>query len=154
MLDSRGSSDSVRRRRECQECGRRFTTYETFRLELRVEKRDGASEEFDRDKLLRVLDKVTWDRPVTRKACEDLVRGLESELSDGGDPVVSSAALAQKLHDKLAELDGLAARRFASNYLAEDGTVRIARDPSPQLTLPAVAAPPEPPAPRPRKRKP
>jgi transcriptional repressor NrdR len=145
----------VRRRRQCKECGRRFTTYETFRLELRVEKRSGASEDFDRGKILRVIEKLTWDRHVGRKTCEDLVRGLEAELSDSGEPVVASAALAQKLYARLVELDTVAAQRFASNYVTEDGTVRIARDPSPQLTLPVMAAPAEPTPPRaPRKRKP
>ena len=143
----------MRRRRQCKECGRRFTTYETFRLELRVTKRNGETEDFDRDKLLRVVEKVTWDRNVGRKTREDLVRGLEAELSDGGEPVVSSATLAQKLYDRLVALDDLAARRFAANYLAEDGSVRIARDPSPQLTLPAVASPDPVPPPPPRRRK-
>jgi transcriptional repressor NrdR len=156
VLDSRGSGDSVRRRRQCEECERRFTTYETFRLELRVDKRDGRSENFDRDKLLAVMERLTRDRPVTRKAREDLVRGLETELADSGASVVTSASLAERLHRRLVELDRIAAARFATNYQLDDGTIRFTRDEdSSQLTLPVVAPEPEPasPAEPPRARR-
>jgi transcriptional repressor NrdR len=158
VLDSRGSADSVRRRRECQECERRFTTYEVFRLELRVTKRDGTNEPFERDKLLGALRRVTWDRTVSDKAREDLVRGMEAELADSGAQVIASATLAERLHARLRELDAIAAARFGANYQLDDGTVRFVREEdTSQLALPMVAPPAgaeeQPPERKSRKKK-
>jgi transcriptional repressor NrdR len=155
VSDSRPAADGVRRRRECLECERRFTTYERLAPpEIRVEKRGGASEDFDRDKLLAVVERVTRGRAIAEKARRDLVRGLEAQLVDEGAKTVPSWLLAERLLLRLRELDALAATRFASNYTQEDGTIRIAHDePSPQLELPAVAPPTVPPAEPPRRRK-
>ena len=155
VLDSRASADSIRRRRECQECERRFTTYEVFRLELRVTKRDGTSAPFERDKLLAAIDRVAWDRPVSAKARQDLVRGMEAELADSGVQVVSSATLAERLYARLRELDLVAGARFGANYQLDDGTLRFVREEdTSQLQLPIVAPVAEPePAPAERKRK-
>jgi transcriptional repressor NrdR len=160
VLDSRGSTDAVRRRRECLECGRRFTTYERLAPpEIRVAKRDGGTEPFDRDKLVRIVKRVTRDRGVTPKAAEDLARGLEAELVDAGAQVVTTSQVADRLLTRLRELDALAASRFASNYTQEDGTIRTSVDePSPQLALfggaPAAAVDePEAQPPVPPKRK-
>lgn len=144
MLDSRGASDVVRRRRECLSCGRRFTTYERLaEPEVRVVKRGGREvQPFDRAKLDRVVERVTRGRPVGDKARRDLVRGLEAELIDSGVETVTSAQLAERLLAKLRELDALAAQRFASNYQQEDGTIRTSDEPpSPQLALPVIAPP-------------
>ena len=166
MLDSRRSGDDVRRRRECLACKRRFTTYERLAPpEIRVAKRGGASEEFDRHKLLAVVVRVARGRPVGTKACEDLVRGLEAELLDQGTGVIASEKLAEKLLERLRALDPVAAARFATNYAEVDGHLRFTGNaPSPQLALPialpapAPAPPPDAdasPAPRrPRGRKP
>jgi len=163
VLDSRRSGDDVRRRRECLECARRFTTYERVaQPEIRVVKRAGREgEDFDRRKLLRVVQRVTRGRPVTTRACEDLVRGLEAELVDAGVQTIESSRLSEKLLGRLRELDGLAADRFASNFIQEDGSVRFGGDdPSPQLPLPIAPAAPRPeekaspPTPRPRARRP
>lgn len=158
MLDSRGSADAVRRRRECLDCGRRFTTYERLaESEIRVVKRAGETVAFDRDKLERVVRKVTRGRPVTDKSCHDLVRGLEAELVDVGAQTVTSAQVAEKLLARLRALDTLAAARFAANFQQDDGTLRFADEaPSPQLPLlipPAPEPAPEPPAGRGRGRK-
>ena len=138
VLDSRGGKDTVRRRRECLACERRFTTYERLApSEIRVVKRDGGTEPFSREKLTHLVERLARDRPVVPRACADLVRGLEAELVDAGVATVTSSQIADRLLARLAELDVLMARRFASNYLREDGTVRTAPDaPSPQLSFP------------------
>jgi transcriptional repressor NrdR len=137
-LDSRGGKETVRRRRECLSCARRFTTYERLApSEIRVVKRDGATEPFDRDKLTALVTRLARDRPVTPRAGVDLVRGLEAELVDAGVTTVTSSQVADRLLARLGELDPLMARRFASNYVREDGSIRTAPDaPSPQLSFP------------------
>jgi transcriptional repressor NrdR len=165
VLDSRRSGDDVRRRRECLECERRFTTYERVaQPEIRVAKRSAREgEDFDRKKLLRVVLRVTRGRPVGRKACDDLVRGLEAELVDSGVQTIEASRLAERLYERLRELDGLAADRFASNWVQEDGSIRFADErSSPQLPLPITTPSPSPASeratpqatPRPRARRP
>jgi transcriptional repressor NrdR len=138
VLDSRGGRETVRRRRECLSCARRFTTYERLApSEIKVQKRDGSSEPFSREKLEHLVERLARDRPVTARACHDLVRGLEAELVDAGIASITSAQIADRLLLRLGELDALMVRRFAGNYLGEDGVVRTAPDaPSPQLALP------------------
>ncbi|MBI4510151.1 MAG: transcriptional repressor NrdR [Deltaproteobacteria bacterium] len=144
VLDSRRSGEDVRRRRECLECRRRFTTYERLAPpEIRVTKRASRpSEDFDRGKLLRAVLRLTRNRPVARQACEDLVRGLEAELVDQGVQSVASHQLAERLLARLRELDPMAAARFAANYTHEDGMVRTTEgERSLQLSLPIPSAP-------------
>jgi len=138
VLDSRGGRETVRRRRECLSCERRFTTYERLApSEIKVQKRDGSAEPFSREKLETLLERLARDRPIGPRACHDLVRGLEAELVDAGVVGVTSAQIADRLLVRLAELDPLMARRFATNYQTEDGAIRTAPDvPSPQLALP------------------
>ena len=151
VLDSRPSSGEIRRRRECIACARRFTTYERRApLEIHVAKRGSRPpEDFDHEKLLGCVLRVTRGRPVTREACENLVRGLEAELYDAGAPAISSGRLATRMLDKLRALDPVAAARFASNYTGQDGIVRTERaDEPPQLALPLGMGEPEPAAAR------
>jgi transcriptional repressor NrdR len=138
VLDSRGGKETVRRRRECLTCTRRFTTYERLApSEIRVHKRDGQAEPFSREKLEKLLERLARDRPVSARACHDLVRGLEAELVDQGVASLTSSQVADRLLSRLGELDALMAHRFSSNYLADDGSLRTAPDaPSPQLALP------------------
>ncbi|MFH0899478.1 MAG: ATP cone domain-containing protein [Pseudomonadota bacterium] len=147
VLDSRRSGDDVRRRRQCCECGRRFTTYERVAPpEIRVAKRNGESEDFDRQKLLRVLARISRDRPVTPRMREDLVREIEAELIDSCVQVVSSVSLAERVLAKLSKMDRLAAARFCSNYLDEDGAIRVGeaeKSGDPQLELPFPSSTPE-----------
>jgi transcriptional repressor NrdR len=138
VLDSRGGKDTVRRRRECLSCARRFTTYERLApSEIRVVKRDGATEPFSREKLTALLERLARGRPVGAKACVDLVRGLEAELVDASATTVASSQIADRILARLGELDPLMAQRFAANYMREDGTIRTAPDePSQQLSFP------------------
>jgi transcriptional repressor NrdR len=138
VLDSRGATDAVRRRRECLSCGRRFTTYERLApSEIRVVKRDGRHEPFSREKILAVLERLARDRPVSRRAVEDLARGLEAEIVDSGTHAVTSAHVADRILYRLRELDPVMVLRFASNYTTDDGSIRTAfAQPSPQLPLP------------------
>jgi transcriptional repressor NrdR len=146
VLDSRAATDAVRRRRECLACARRFTTYERLApSEIRVLKRDGDSEPFSREKLARVLARLARGRPVSERACDDLLRGLEAEIVDAGIHALGSAQLADRLLARLGELDPVMAGRFAANYTGEDGVVRTSRgEPSPQLALPLAPEPVEP----------
>jgi transcriptional repressor NrdR len=138
VLDSRGGKETVRRRRECLSCTRRFTTYERLApSEIKVQKRDGTTEPFSREKLQALVERLARDRPVSARACHDLVRGLEAELVDAGITTLISGQVADRLLARLNELDPLMARRFASNYLTEEGLLNTAPDePSSQLALP------------------
>jgi transcriptional repressor NrdR len=138
VLDSRGGRETVRRRRECLSCTRRFTTYERLApSEIKVVKRDGSTEPFAREKLERLVERLARGRAVAPRAGHDLIRGLEAELVDAGISSVTSAQVADRLLARLDELDAVMARRFAMNYVSEDGTIRTAPEsPSPQLDLP------------------
>jgi transcriptional repressor NrdR len=134
-------------------CERRFTTYERIAdPEIRVVKRDGDTEPFDREKLLRVVARVTRGRPASDKDRHDLVRGLEAELVDAGVTVVSSGQIADRLLARLRELDAMAAQRLAMNYLADDGRI-VTRADEATTQLPLALEPPAPPNRRPGKRK-
>lgn len=119
VIDSRLSKDgrSIRRRRECLQCGHRYTTYEEIeRTELRVIKRDGRSEPFHKEKLLSGMMKACEKRPITRemidRAGDEIMEELEQEFSREIPSHVVGAKVMHKLHD----LDQVAYVRFASVY--------------------------------------
>ncbi|KUG02717.1 ribonucleotide reductase transcriptional regulator nrdr [hydrocarbon metagenome] len=119
VVDSRASEDgtSIRRRRECNLCKRRFTTYE--RLEekpLLVIKRGGTREQFTREKLLNGITRACEKRPVSMEKIETLVAEIERNLRDEYDREVSSMIIGEKVMDKLKETDDVAYVRFASVY--------------------------------------
>lgn len=119
VVDSRSSEDgaSIRRRRECCACKRRFTTYE--RIEERplvVVKKDGSREQFNRDKILAGITRACEKRPVSMEDIEDLVARLERALRDENDREVSSRAIGEKVMNCLQTLDEVAYVRFASVY--------------------------------------
>ncbi len=119
VLDSRSSEDgsSIRRRRECSACNRRFTTYE--RVEERpllVIKKNGERERFNREKLLSGITKACEKRPVSMEKIETTIVEIERELRDRYDREVSSIIIGEKVMDKLQELDEVAYVRFASVY--------------------------------------
>ncbi|MDD5538610.1 MAG: transcriptional regulator NrdR, partial [Candidatus Omnitrophica bacterium] len=119
VIDSRASSEgnAVRRRRECTKCGRRFTTYEVVEeTALMVVKKDGRRETFDRKKILSGILKACEKRPVSLEKMEELVTGIEREISRKFDREVRSRDVGELVMDRLATLDEVAYVRFASVY--------------------------------------
>lgn len=119
VVDSREIRDGavIRRRRECVECGRRFTTYEKLESrELMVVKRDGRREPFDPLKLKAKLQISLTKRPVSMDEVERIVRDVETELVDQGISEVPSTSIGELVLAKLKELDEVAYIRFASVY--------------------------------------
>lgn len=119
VLDSRSSEDgsSIRRRRECYACKRRFTTYE--RVEERpllVIKKDGTRQPFSREKLISGITRACEKRPVSMDEIERLVGDLERDLRDKYDREVSSIAIGELVMQRLQALDEVAYVRFASVY--------------------------------------
>jgi len=119
VIDSRAGDDgnSIRRRRECLACRRRFTTYERVeRQSLTVVKKGGVREPFDRDKIKRGLAKACWKRPVTEEEIETVVSALEAELYGTYENELSSRMIGERLMESLRSIDQVAFVRFASVY--------------------------------------
>ena len=119
VKDSRPVEDgsAVRRRRQCNACGARFTTFERIQLrELVVVKRDGRRVPFDRDKFKRSIAIATRKRGIEAEQIEQLVNSLVRELELSGETETSSAELGALAMKRLAELDQVAYVRFASVY--------------------------------------
>jgi transcriptional repressor NrdR len=119
VIDSRAGDEgaTIRRRRECLACRRRFTTYERVeRQSLTVVKKGNDREPFDRDKLKRGLAKACWKRPVTEDDIEHAVSALEAELYGTYEGDVPSRVIGERLMEILKELDPVAYVRFASVY--------------------------------------
>lgn len=119
VLDSRPIEEgrSIRRRRECEQCHYRFTTFEKVEeIPLIVVKKDGAREEFSKDKLLRGLIKACEKRPVTLKQLEDTIFDIEKELRSQGTAEIQSESVGEMVMERLAKIDEVAYVRFASVY--------------------------------------
>jgi transcriptional repressor NrdR len=117
VIDTREVSDGIRRRRECQECRQRFTTYERIaRVNLLVVKRDKSRQSFDRDKLLDSMQAACSKRPVSADALDDAAREIESELYAMGRSEVDSLVIGELAMDRLRQIDDVAYVRFASVY--------------------------------------
>jgi transcriptional repressor NrdR len=117
VIDTRAVSDGIRRRRECQECHQRFTTYERIaRVNLLVVKRDKSRQGFDRDKLLRSMQAACSKRPVSAEVLEDAARDIEAELYAMGRSEVDSLTIGELAMDRLRQIDDVAYVRFASVY--------------------------------------
>ena len=119
VTDSRSVEQGIRRRRECLECGARFTTYE--RLEnatMNIIKKDRRRERFDREKLLQGIRKACEKRPLPTGAVEKLVDDIESELQLMGRIEIPSSMVGEMVMERLLELDHIAYIRFASVYRA------------------------------------
>lgn len=105
------------RRRECDACKRRFTTYERVEYSLpTVVKKNGQREAFARDKLLRSLRIACNKRPVTQDQLEETAEDLERELAENSEKEVSSLLIGERVMERLKALDGVAYVRFASVY--------------------------------------
>ncbi len=119
VVDSRetGSGDAIRRRRECLECGRRFTSYERVEeIPFLVIKKDGRREPFDRRKLLAGLHRACEKRPIPAKALDSIADEVEQMVQDSPDREVEARAIGEKVMARLKELDKVAYVRFASVY--------------------------------------
>ena len=117
VVDSRDLDDSatIRRRRECGGCASRFTTYERVEAaRLVVIKRDGARQEFDRDKLAAGLRKALTRRPVRDGAAEQAADEIEAELRSSGVSEIPSSRIGRLAQDRLRAIDQIAYIRFAS----------------------------------------
>jgi len=119
VVDSRLGKDGdvVRRRRECEKCGRRFTTYERIEEYLpSVIKKDGRREPFDRLKIMAGMRRACEKRPVSVETLEGIVDAIERKLLDSGEREVQSTAVGEAVCSALHDVDEVAYVRFASVY--------------------------------------
>ena len=119
VVDSRPVDDmkSIRRRRECEACGYRYTTFEKVEeMPLIVVKKDGSREEFSREKVLRGLIRACEKRPVPLEVLESVVFDIEKNLRRTGNAEVKSEEVGELVMDRLAGIDEVAYVRFASVY--------------------------------------
>jgi transcriptional repressor NrdR len=117
VIDSRNIEDGIRRRRQCLNCGTRFTTYEHLQSRnLFVIKKDNRREEFNRDKILAGIRKACEKRPLPTGTIDKIVDNIEVELYRLGKTEVSSSVIGDMVIERLQELDHIAYIRFASVY--------------------------------------
>lgn len=119
VIDSRSCDEgsAIRRRRECLDCRRRYTTYERFeRITVKVVKKDGARVPFDRDRLRQGLEKACWKRPISAAQIDGIVSDIENHVEAHFESEVESRYLGELLMKRLRELDQIAYVRFASVY--------------------------------------
>jgi transcriptional repressor NrdR len=119
VVDSRESkeADAIRRRRECERCNKRFTTYERIdEIPYMVVKKDGRREKFDRQKVLGGLLRASEKRPISMPKLAELVNKVESKVSDSPDREISTTEIGEYLMESLREMDKIAYVRFASVY--------------------------------------
>lgn len=115
VIDTRDSSDSVRRRRECKECGRRFTTYEKVeKLDLRVVKRDGEEQEFNEEKIRSGVERAAKKTSITPEEVEEIVADVKDRIR--GSKKIKAREIGEIVKEKLQEKDEVAYIRFASVY--------------------------------------
>ena len=116
VVDSRPQEEAIRRRRLCEKCGRRFTTFERMETrQLLVIKKDGSREPFDPEKVRRGLLRACEKRPVTKEQMDDLISRVEMQLH-AGDGEVPSSEIGECVLKNLRDLDEVAYVRFASVY--------------------------------------
>lgn len=119
VVDSRLSREgtSIRRRRECLGCYTRFTTYEEIeRVQLRVIKRDGRHEPFDRQKVLSSFIKACEKRPIGTSEIEDAVQAILNDFEEENERAITTDLIGQRVMEKLRSMDAIAYVRFASVY--------------------------------------
>ena len=120
VLESRDSEDGevIRRRRECTKCGKRFTTYERVEvIDLKVVKKDGSKEEFNREKIRRGIQLACEKREVTEEEIEKIIEDIELRLLNRKSTEVSSSDIGRMILTRLRKLDKVAYLRFASVFL-------------------------------------
>lgn len=117
VIDTRDTGDTIRRRRQCEACSQRFTTYERIAASLLVAKSDGRREPFDRQKLLSGIQTASVKRPVSRQTIEEIVSKIEESIHKLGRTELTSKRIGSMVLDHLAHIDEVAYIRFASVYL-------------------------------------
>ena len=130
VVDSRDLDEaSIRRRRECETCGTRFTTYERIEApRLMVVKRDGARQEFDREKLVSGFRKALTRRPLPEESAEQAADQIEAQLRAAGSTEVDSSVIGKMAMDKLRSLDQIAYIRFAGVYSSFEDIETLKRE--------------------------
>lgn len=118
VVDSRSADEAaIRRRRQCEDCKRRFTTYEKIEtMPLMVIKKDNSREMFDRDKLINRMMRATYKRPVSAQVLERIADDIENTALNSFDREISSSSIGEMVMEKLREVDEVAYVRFASVY--------------------------------------
>ncbi len=127
VLDKRDNEEYTRRRRECMNCGKRFTTYEKAELNLIVVKKDGSKESFYREKLRAGMTKACKNRPVDEKSIDKAVGEIEARLISMG-PEITTKKIGELVMKKLLKLDKVAYIRFASVYRSFDDIVAFEKE--------------------------
>ena len=118
VIDSRPTDDSsIRRRRQCDECGKRFTTYEKVEtLPLIVVKKDNNREPYDREKIVAGIVRACHKRPISMTQINDMVDDIEGQIFNMGEKEIPTTTIGSIVMDKLKDLDEVAYVRFASVY--------------------------------------
>ncbi len=119
VIDSRHTEDghAIRRRRECERCGKRFTTYEKIEeMVMMVVKKDGSRQAFDRNKIMNGIVKACEKRPVSVAQMEHIVDEIERGLNNMMEKEIKSSFIGELIMDRLKKLDEVAYVRFASVY--------------------------------------
>ena len=118
VIDSRPTDDSsIRRRRQCDECGKRFTTYEKVEtLPLIVVKKDNNREPYDREKIVAGIVRSCHKRPISMKQINDMVDDIEGQIFNMEEKEIPTTTIGSIVMDKLKDLDEVAYVRFASVY--------------------------------------
>ncbi len=119
VIDSRPADDrnSIRRRRSCDECGKRFTTYEKVEtIPLIVIKKDDTREEYDRSKIEVGVLRACYKRPVSAESIQEVVNAVETDIFNREEKEISSSVIGEIVMEKLKALDAVAYVRFASVY--------------------------------------
>ena len=119
VIDSRSTDEfnSIRRRRECLKCGKRFTTYETVEsTPILVIKNDGSRQPFDPQKIKRGIIKACEKRPITMGQIDQAIMDIEKQITNSLDQEIESKKIGELVMDKLKELDEIAYVRFAAVY--------------------------------------
>ena len=146
VTDSRVVESGIRRRRECQSCELRFTTYERVQAApLMVSKQDNRREEFNREKLISGIRKACTKRPVASRTVDKMVEDIEAELQHMGTGEVSTTVLGTMVMERLRDLDRVAYIRYASVYRSFqdiESFEEVVRDLRDESQLPLLDMPP------------
>ncbi len=117
VTNKRKSLDSIRRRRECLKCEKRFTTYETIaREDLHVIKKDQSKEKFNVEKLAGGIEKAFEKRPVAKEEIDKMIHEIEEQLRKKGKKEIQSSVIGELIMKKIKKIDNVAFIRFASVY--------------------------------------